>query len=183
MRLLLTTSKGIPSNKGERLSLYYKTRIEVKVGKEKAQPRGTKQWDSIRWRGLQIHVIPVDKVEPFWRLASQVGSWVSKLPSASVKSQSIRGPNGGEAGPLLQILERGESPFHSRSSTTNYLSPNMITNEDRELRRQKDETNPLVLIGTIEERKRMVAPFAQGASSRKNVGDRVRTFRWLRPLS
>jgi hypothetical protein len=49
----------------------------------------------------------------------------------------------------------------------------MITNEDREL--QEDEMNH-VLIGTIEERKKMVAPFAQGTSSENNVGDRVRTF-------
>ena len=31
-------------------------------------------------------------------------------------------------------MERGESPLNSPSSK-NYLSPNMITNEDRELRR------------------------------------------------
>lgn len=38
----------------------------------------------------------------FWRLASQVGGLVSKLPSASVKSLSIIGFNGGEGGPPLQ---------------------------------------------------------------------------------
>ncbi|KAJ6814439.1 NADH dehydrogenase subunit 5 [Iris pallida] len=29
------------------------------------------------------------------------------------------------------------------------------------------------MIGTIEERKRMVAPFAQGTSSENNIGDRL----------
>ena len=38
-------------------------------------------------------------VASFWRLASQVGGLVSKLPSASVKSLSIIGRNGGEGGP------------------------------------------------------------------------------------
>ena len=39
-------------------------------------------------------------VASFWRLASQqVGDLVSKLPSASVKSLSIIGRNGGEGGP------------------------------------------------------------------------------------
>ena len=80
-------------------------------------------------------------------------------------------------GALPTSMERGavSQPF-----LYNYLSPNMITNEDREL--QEDEMNH-VLIGTIEERKKMVAPFAQGTSSENNVGDRVRTFRWLRLLS
>ncbi|KAI3664749.1 hypothetical protein L1987_89486 [Smallanthus sonchifolius] len=41
------------------------------------------------------------------------------------------------------------------------------------LPRRTKRTNPLVLIGTIEERKRMVSPFAQGTSSENNVGDRV----------
>ena len=58
-------------------------------------------------------------VASFWRLASQVGGLVSKLPSASVKSLSIRGRNGGE-GALPTSMERGESPFHSRSSTTTF---------------------------------------------------------------
>ena len=38
-------------------------------------------------------------VASFWRLASQVGGLVSKLPSEKVKSLSIRGRNGGEGGP------------------------------------------------------------------------------------
>lgn len=38
-------------------------------------------------------------VASFWRLASQVGGLVSKLPSASVKFLSIIGRNGGEGGP------------------------------------------------------------------------------------
>ena len=38
-------------------------------------------------------------VASFWRLAYQVGGLVSKLPSASVKSLSIIGRNGGEGGP------------------------------------------------------------------------------------
>lgn len=58
-------------------------------------------------------------VASFWRLASQVGGLVSKLPSASVKSLSIIGRNGGEGGPPTS-MERGESPFHSRSSTTTF---------------------------------------------------------------
>jgi hypothetical protein len=50
-------------------------------------------------------------------------------------------------GALPTSMERGavSQPF-----LYNYLSPNMITNEDREL--QEDEMNH-VLIGTIEERK------------------------------
>jgi len=70
-------------------------------------------------------------VASFWRLASQAGGLVSKLPSASVKSLSIIGRNGGEGGP---------PPFNGKggiavSQPLLYLSPNMITNEDRELRR------------------------------------------------
>ena len=51
-------------------------------------------------------------------------------------------------GALPTSMERGavSQPF-----LYNYLSPNMITNEDREL--QEDEMNH-VLIGTIEERKK-----------------------------
>ena len=59
-------------------------------------------------------------VASFWRLAYQVGGLVSpKRPSASVKSLSIIGRNGGEGGPPTS-MERGESPFHSRSSTTTF---------------------------------------------------------------
>ena len=111
-------------------------------------------------------------VASFWRLASWVGGLVSnKLPSASVKSLSKKKEArmvGKGARPTS--MERGavSQPF-----LYNYLSPNMITNEDREL--QEDEMNH-VLIGTIEERNKMVAPFAQGTSSENNVGDRVRTF-------
>lgn len=58
-------------------------------------------------------------VASFWRLASQVGGLVSKLPSASVKYLSIIGRNGGEGGPPY-FNGKGESPFHSRSSTTTF---------------------------------------------------------------
>lgn len=122
-------------------------------------------------------------VASFWRLAYQVGGLVSpKRPSASVKSLSIIGRNGGEGGPPTS-MERGESPFHSRSSTTTFRPTWSRTKTENCVDRRTKRTNPLVLIGTIEERKRMVAPFAQGTSSENNVGDRVRTFRWLRPLS
>ncbi|KAJ4949828.1 hypothetical protein NE237_008302 [Protea cynaroides] len=71
----------------------------------------------------------------------------------------------------------------SQPTLYNYLSPSRTKTENCVDRRTK-RTNPLVLIGTIEGRKRrMVAPFAQGTSSENNVGDRGRTFRWLRPLS
>ena len=69
----------------------------------------------------------------FWRLASQVGGLVSKLPSASVKSLSIIGRNGGEGGPPYFNGKGGIAV--SQPPLYNYLSPNMITNEDRELRR------------------------------------------------
>jgi hypothetical protein len=36
---------------------------------------------------------------------------------------------------LPTSMERGEEPFFSQPLLYNYLSPNMITNEDRELRR------------------------------------------------
>jgi hypothetical protein len=108
-------------------------------------------------------------------LASQAGGL---LPSASVKSLSIIGRNGGEGGPPYFNGKGGI--VVSQPLLYNSLSPNMITNEDRELRRKGSK--PFVLIGTIEERKRMVSPFAQGTSSENNVGDRVRT-RWLRLLS
>ena len=121
-------------------------------------------------------------VASFWRLASQVGGLVSKLPSASVKSLSIIGRNGGEGGPPY-FNGKGEEPFHSRSSTTTFRPTWSRTKTENCVDRRRKRTNPLVLIGTIEERKRMVAPFAQGTSSENNVGDRVRTFRWLRPLS
>lgn len=49
-------------------------------------------------------------VDSFWRLASQVGSLVSKLPSESVKSLSIIGRNGVEGGPPTS-MERGNRPF------------------------------------------------------------------------
>ena len=58
-------------------------------------------------------------VASFWRLASPVGGLVNKLPSASVKSLSIIGRNGGEGGPPY-FNGKGESPFHSRSSTTTF---------------------------------------------------------------
>lgn len=45
-------------------------------------------------------------VASFWRLASQAGGLVSKLPSASVKSLSIIGRNGGEGGALPTSMER-----------------------------------------------------------------------------
>lgn len=67
----------------------------------------------------------------FWRLASQVGGLVSKLPSASVKS--LIGRNGGEGGPPYFNGKGGIAV--SQPLLYNYLSPNMITNEDRELRR------------------------------------------------
>lgn len=121
-------------------------------------------------------------VASFWRLASQVGGLVSKLPSASVKSLSIIGRNGGEGGPPY-FNGKGESPFHSRSSTTTFRPTWSRTKTENCVDRRRKRTSPLVLIGTIEEKKRMVAPFAQGTSSENNVGDRVRTFRWLRPLS
>ncbi|KAL2457076.1 Uncharacterized protein Adt_21399 [Abeliophyllum distichum] len=71
-------------------------------------------------------------VASFWRLASQVGGLVSKLPSASVKSLSIIGQNGGEG----SLLFNGKGGIAlSQPLLYNYLSPNMITNEDRELRR------------------------------------------------
>ncbi|CAA2961099.1 hypothetical protein CCACVL1_02257 [Olea europaea subsp. europaea] len=54
-------------------------------------------------------------VTSFWRLASQVGGLVSKLPSTSVKSLSIIGQNGGEGSLLFN--GKGESPFHSRFYT------------------------------------------------------------------
>ena len=129
-------------------------------------------------------------VASFWRLASQVGGLVSKLPSASVKSLSIIGRNGGSVVPLLfsrvtnvppYFNGKGESPFHSRSSTTTFRPTWSRTKTENCVDRRRKRTNPLVLIGTIEERKRMVAPFAQGTSSENNVGDRVRTLRWLRP--
>ena len=72
-------------------------------------------------------------VASFWRLASQVGGLVSKLPSASVKSLSIIGRNGGEGGPTYFNGKGGIAV--SQPLLYNYLSPNMITNEDRELRR------------------------------------------------
>ncbi|KAL3520251.1 hypothetical protein ACH5RR_018400 [Cinchona calisaya] len=72
-------------------------------------------------------------VASFWRLASQVGGLVSKLPSASVKSLSIIGRNGGEVGPPYFNGKGGIAV--SQPLLYNYLSPNMITNEDRELRR------------------------------------------------
>lgn len=89
-------------------------------------------------------------VASFWRLASQVGGLVSKLPSASVKSLSIIGRNGGEGGPP-HFNEKGGIAF-SQPLLYYYPLPNMITNEDRELRIETKRTNPLVLIGTIEER-------------------------------
>lgn len=58
-------------------------------------------------------------VASFWRLASQVGGLVRKLPSESGKSLSIIGRNGGEGGPPY-FNGKGESPFHSRSSTTTF---------------------------------------------------------------
>ena len=72
-------------------------------------------------------------VASFWRLASQVGGLVSKLPSASVKSLSIIGRNGGEGGPPYFNGKGGIAV--SQPLLYNHLSPNMITNEDRELRR------------------------------------------------
>lgn len=72
-------------------------------------------------------------VASFWRLASQAGGLVSKLPSASVKSLSIIGRNGGEGGPPY-FNGKGRIAV-SQPLLYNYLSPNMITNEDRELRR------------------------------------------------
>ena len=74
-------------------------------------------------------------VASFWRLASQAGYLVSKLPSASVKSLSIIGRNGGEGGP--PYFKGGISPFHSRSSTTTFR----LTKEDRELRRQEEASH------------------------------------------
>lgn len=114
-------------------------------------------------------------VASFWRLASQVGGLVSKLPSASVKSLSIIGLNGVEGGPPY-FNGKGESPFHSRSSTTTFRPRWSRMKTENCVDRRRKRTNPLVLIGTIEERKRMVAPFAQGTSSENNVGDRVRTL-------
>lgn len=70
-------------------------------------------------------------VPSFWRLASQVGGLVSKLTSASVKSLSIIGRNVGEGGPPYFNGKGGIAV----SQPLNYLSPTMITNEDRELRR------------------------------------------------
>ena len=98
-------------------------------------------------------------VASFWRLASQVGGLVSKLPSASVKSLSIIGRNGGEGGPPY-FNGKGESPFHSRSSTTTFRPTWSRTKTENCVDRRTKRTNPLVLIGTVEERKRMVAPFA-----------------------
>ncbi|KAH0723263.1 hypothetical protein KY289_006307 [Solanum tuberosum] len=60
-----------------------------------------------------------------WRLASQVGGLVSKLSSASVKSLSIIGRNGGEGGPPYfngkggiavsqPLLSLQSSGFHSQ---------------------------------------------------------------------
>lgn len=72
-------------------------------------------------------------VASFWRLASPVGGLVSKLPSASVKSLSIIGRNGGEGGPPYFNGKGGIAV--SQPLLYNHLSPNMITNEDRELRR------------------------------------------------
>lgn len=90
-----------------------------------------------------------------------MGGLLSKLPSASVKSLSIIGRNGGEGGPPYFNGKGGIAVL--QPLLYNYLSPNMIT-ENCVDRRTKG-TNPLVLIGTIEERKKMVAPFAQGTSS------------------
>lgn len=50
-------------------------------------------------------------VASFQRPASQVGGLVSKLPSASVKSLSIIGRNGGEGSPSLLKWKGGKSPF------------------------------------------------------------------------
>lgn len=88
---------------------------------------------------------------------------VSKLPSASVKSLSrIVGMVGKEA--LPTIRKGGKSPFTAaplqlpfapywKGPRTKLTKWNCV---DRRRKRRK----PLVLIGTIEERKRMVSPFA-----------------------
>lgn len=59
-------------------------------------------------------------VASFWRLASQVGGLVSELPSASVKSLSIRGRNGGEGGPPYFNGKEGIAVSQRRSSTTTF---------------------------------------------------------------
>jgi hypothetical protein len=84
---------------------------------------------------------------------------------------------------LPTSMERGGSPFHIRSSKTTFCPTWSRTKTENCVDRRRKRTNPLVLIGTIEERKRMVAPSVQGTSSENNVWDRVRTFRWLRPFS
>lgn len=96
-------------------------------------------------------------VASFWRLASQAGGLVSKLPSASVKSLSIIGRNGGEGGPPYFNGKGGIAV--SQPLLYNYLSPKWSrTKTENFVDRRTKRTNPFVLIGTIEERKRMVAP-------------------------
>lgn len=90
-------------------------------------------------------------VASFWRLASQVGGLVSKLPSALIKSLSIIGQNGGEGSLLFN--GKGESPFHSRSYTTTFRPTWSRTKTENCVDRRTKRTNPRVLIGTIEERK------------------------------
>ncbi|KAI4298020.1 hypothetical protein L6164_037872 [Bauhinia variegata] len=50
-------------------------------------------------RSLGVGISPVVGGRHYRIVASQVGGLVSKLPSASVKSLSIIGRNGGEGGP------------------------------------------------------------------------------------
>lgn len=69
----------------------------------------------------------------FFLATSFSSGWLGKLPSASVKSLSIIGRNGGEGGPPYFNGKGGIAL--SQPPLYNYLSPNMITNEDRELRR------------------------------------------------
>ncbi|KAL2938764.1 hypothetical protein RDABS01_022213 [Bienertia sinuspersici] len=73
-----------------------------------------------------------------------------------------------------------------KSGTIDYLlnqssnEPSTTTTGGGASRRKR--TNPLVLIGTIEERKRMAAPSVQGTSSENNVWDRNLYFvpqEWL----
>lgn len=115
-------------------------------------------------------------VASFWRLASQVGGLVSKLPSLSINNR----PEWWGRQLALQ-WKGGNRPFTAAPIELPFAQDDHERRQRIAQYRRTKRTNPRVLIGTIEERKRMVAPFAQGTSLENNVGDRVRTFRWLRP--
>ncbi|KAD0319326.1 hypothetical protein E3N88_44461 [Mikania micrantha] len=107
--------------------------------------------------------------------------FTQRLSSGSIPSYCTSGSTqpeweeGGQpnSGPLCTFAEQTNQAFFLEKEGNFSPKEAVGMKEAGSCRdRRTKRTNPLVLIGTIEERKRMVSPFAQGTSSENNVGDR-----------